>query len=652
MTSDPSPVDIQDAEEEEYVFNEYSVDDTLNPLERFLRYYQADFSLQRSALVRELVDTAVFAGYEETVRQILPQLPPLASDPEPTVRLTLAQQLKPLSSFLVKEGGEGGYEQVLKVSLPFAFELLVDRNVEVAKVSLQTIRELAELVRPEDVNANLLTVVIGLAHDERAEDYRVVAAELFNHLAKFFGPECCSTDVIRELTLLSSDSSFSVRKAVGSNLGAVCRVVDTPEAQKSLIELYLTLCRDDIWGVRKSCAEAVEEVSEGLPEEARLEFIVPAFCALLEDGSRWVRARAHESLGRLLHTLQSKDITEGLLRLYTDMAMNETETELSEHCAFNFPAVLQAVGAARWGELERAYATMLRDEQWKVRKSLAYSLHEVAHLLGRELAEQHLVAAFELLLKDLDEIKLGVVVSAHHFLKVLSEEKVELLVPTLCHVPLESENWRLRNEVAKCVGDVALLLSPAHTETFSAVIALVLRLLDDSVMEVRSSTYRPAALIVNYLYVHKNESGANLEVFLKKVLELAERPSFQSRQMFMYFAQQAAEIRADALMEEHILPVLLKLSADPVSNVRLVLKKVMDQSFVGEELIRVNHHTILIGEDAMTEGLQQHRYPTDHARPSAADKEKWRHNAVVAEIMTTLEKKAKEDEEAIAKLKD
>lgn len=570
--------DLPHESEDDYIFNEYNIDDTLDPLSRLLRHYQCDFSLQRLVLVRELADTARYAGFESSATNITPLLPSITGDSEPAVRQAFVQQLFPLATFFVQEGGESGYELLLSTLLPNGFELLVDKNVEVCGCAMKAIQDMATLVRPEHVQVHLLSVVITLAHDERAEDYRVAAAQLFNSLAPKFGPECCSSVVIQEVELLSSDSSFSVRKTVGGNLGTLCRVITNPVAQGAVVALYTTLCEDDIWGIRQACAESIEEVALGVPPDVRCERLLPAFRRLLEDSSRWVRNRAYESLGRLIHALPRAAIDSKLLRLYTDMAFQSDngEGELTVHCAFSFPAIVEAVGPERWPELRDAYVTMLKDVQWKVRKSLAYSLHEVAAMVGTDIAEESLVSAFELLLRDLDDIKLGVVLSADKFLAVLEPATRERLVPLLCHVPLESENWRLRNEVARGIGAVAVLL-PATSPAFSPVIALVQRLLDDSVMEVRASTYRPAALILAHLAAEgREDTGA----YLQTIQELAERPSFQGRQMYAYLCRECVRVGANDLVRRSLLPALQKLCADRVDNVRLVLEGVVRDTFL------------------------------------------------------------------------
>ncbi len=42
--------------------------------------------------------------------------------------------------------------------------------------------------------------------------------------------------------------------------------------------------------------------------------------------------------------------------------------------------------------------------QWKVRRSLAFSIHEIAKILTTEITEQYLLSTFDLFLQDSDEV--------------------------------------------------------------------------------------------------------------------------------------------------------------------------------------------------------------------------------------------------------
>lgn len=57
-------------------------------------------------------------------------------------------------------------------------------------------------------------------------------------------------------------------------------------------------------------------------------------------------------------------------------------------------------------------------QQWKVRRTLAFSIHELAVILGDQLTAADLVPIFNGFLKDLDEVRIGVLKHLYDFLKV------------------------------------------------------------------------------------------------------------------------------------------------------------------------------------------------------------------------------------------
>lgn len=56
--------------------------------------------------------------------------------------------------------------------------------------------------------------------------------------------------------------------------------------------------------------------------------------------------------------------------------------------------------------------------QWKVRRTLAFSIHELAVILGDQLTAADLVPVFNGFLKDLDEVRIGILKHLYDFLKV------------------------------------------------------------------------------------------------------------------------------------------------------------------------------------------------------------------------------------------
>ena len=83
------------------------------------------------------------------------------------------------------------------------------------------------------------------------------------------------------------------------------------------------------------------------------------------------------------------------------------DAQIIEDCAYNFPGVAVTIGAARWVEIADAFKLLVQDMRWSVRRPIACALHEIARVLGPELADEYLVSAAMIFLQDVDEVKAG-----------------------------------------------------------------------------------------------------------------------------------------------------------------------------------------------------------------------------------------------------
>jgi len=70
------------------------------------------------------------------------------------------------------------------------------------------------------------------------------------------------------------------------------------------------------------------------------------------------------------------------------------DSEIARHCAFALPAVALTLGRANWPLVKDTYDALASDMQWKVRRTLASSIHELGIILGDEAAGQDLIPIF------------------------------------------------------------------------------------------------------------------------------------------------------------------------------------------------------------------------------------------------------------------
>lgn len=54
------------------------------------------------------------------------------------------------------------------------------------------------------------------------------------------------------------------------------------------LPLFLKLCKDEVWGVRKACADVFPDISLACNLGTRHDRLTPSYLKLLHDESRWV----------------------------------------------------------------------------------------------------------------------------------------------------------------------------------------------------------------------------------------------------------------------------------------------------------------------------------------------------------------------------
>ncbi|KAG8571254.1 hypothetical protein GDO81_011567 [Engystomops pustulosus] len=278
----------------------------------------------------------------------------------------------------------------------------------------------------------------------------------------------------------------------------------------------------------------------------------------------------------------------------TDPSRAQTvDTEIAKHCAYSIPGVALTLGRHNWHCLRDTYETLAADMQWKVRRTLAFSIHELALILGDSLTAADLLPIFNGFLKDLDEVRIGVLKHLYDFLKLLQPDKrreylyqlQEFLVTDNCR------NWRFRAELAEQL--ILLLELYSARDIYDYLLPIALTLCGDKVSSVRWISYKLVSEMVKKLYFAPTPTLA-LDLMNKLVEQFCKSPKWSGRQTFVFICQ--ALIEDDCLpMEQfamHLMPHLLQLASDRVANVRVLLAKTLKQTLLEKEyfLTSANSH--------------------------------------------------------------
>ncbi|KAG8921814.1 hypothetical protein FRC01_014878, partial [Tulasnella sp. 417] len=131
-------------------------------------------------------------------------------------------------------------------------------------------------------------------------------------------------------------------------------------------------------------------------------------------------------------------------------------------CAFNFPAVVAAMGPQRWPELRPYYRDLVRDSATKVRRTLGASIGEIAHIIGPDHASRDLVSIWWELMHDENAEARGKVVGCvAAFVRALGpndRRNIGLQLEGLWRTALTG--WRDREALATQFGELSALLTP------------------------------------------------------------------------------------------------------------------------------------------------------------------------------------------------
>merc|ERR1712137_549382 len=412
------------------------------------------------------------------------------------------------------------------------------------------------------------------------------AAELLNKLVPVLKGDLLTTFALQKIVALAKDPMFRVRKAIAFAMVGASEQLDQEKVDNEIVPVFLELTADEIWGVRKACAESIVPIAMAASPEVRVQKLIGVYEGLIKDSSRWVRNSSYQHLGPFIATLDKDSVSSQLLSHYTGMIEGTRsqfgDTDTVRYCAFSFPGVLLTLGRDKWSSLQSIYSTLTQDLQWKVRRTLSHSLHEVAKILGTELAEAHLLSTFDLFLKDLDQVKVGVIRHLAEFLAVLSPETRKEYIGPIRDIQLHGVNWRFRKLLAKQLGKLASLYD--ITVVTSTIIPMAVQLCEDQVTTVRYAVTSELGVLLKHLKEQDPEVASD---FIQTILPFSERTSCYDRQTFAIICESLVDHIDSKAFEEQFFPPLLRLSQDKVPNVRMIVARIFCNQLSAEAFVTI-----------------------------------------------------------------
>lgn len=548
---------------------ELGVDESLSEVEKLEKYVKGPVPLQRLVYVKRVMDTCLTLDEATIDARVCPLLHHAAKDSEAPIRQALAPELANLAAILRIRNM---LTLVRDHCLPILLLLLQDAAQEVRDAAATSLPNITGILNNDLQINHVVAPLKALLQDSTDDDQTTTCIAVLMALAKPLGADAAREHLVSQLVSSSTDASFRIRKACAQKYGLLCHTVGPAVSVELLLPAFDKLSTDSIWSVRKGCVESLVNVASAVTKQERANTFIPMIHRFVKDVSRWVRNAAYKTLGPLLFALEVELITPELLALYTgipELSTSLVDVDVNFFCAFTFPAVATRLGADRWPELNSTFATLCKDTKFKVRRTLSHSLHELALLLGPDATQQYLLEPFTHFLKDLDEVRIGVVSHLATFFDVLSEEAKLEHIDVIREVQNEPDtNWRFRRVLAAQLDELAMVF-PVDTVA-TQIVPVLLSLCRDRISAVRSEA---VARVGNFLLVL--DDHPSYPELVQEIHAFAHSPSFLDRELYIRICTGLIQDIPLVLIERDFLQLLCKTACDPVINVRLVLAQAL-----------------------------------------------------------------------------
>ncbi|CAG2167895.1 unnamed protein product [Oppiella nova] len=281
------------------------------------------------------------------------------------------------------------------------------------------------------------------------------------------------------------------------------------------------------------------------------------------------------------------DLLEHYLSMTNPIHYQTVDPDLCHHCAYSLPAVALTLGRKNWSCLRETYELLAAEMQWKVRWTLASSLHQMSNILGSELTTRDLLPIFLSFMKDLDEVRFGILQNLAPFLKLLLRPQQQGILPKISEFLKmdNNKNWRFRHTLAQQIVELAHIYTASEIKEYLLPIGLVL--LNDKVSEVRLAAIRLISVLIKQIFetlVYEPTTSCvdnRLDIIWELNGQLADSNRWIQRQTYILVCEQLIQnesIPRDLFVDK-MLHHLLNLSADNVPNIRLVLARILTNTF-------------------------------------------------------------------------
>lgn len=551
--------------------------DELYPIAVLIDELKHDDVLLRLNAIHRLSTIALALGAERTRVELIPFLDESVED-EDEVLTALSEEL---GSFVEYVGGpEWGH-----VLLSPLENLAAIEEPLVREKAVESLNKICEELSSQQVEDYFIPLTIRLSKADWFTS-KISATGLFNVPYKKSTPPMQS-HLRKQFGALVCDETPMVRRQAATNLAKFVREMPATIVVEEMVPLFQHLTSDDQDSVRLLTVEVLIAIAEVVPKEQQSSHgvLLAALRTLIEDKSWRVRYMVADRFEKIAKAVDDEVVSRDLVPAFVKL-LKDSEAEVRTAITGQIPGFCKLLSRATLlNKIISTIEDLVSDTSQHVRAVLGIKISALAPILGRQETIDHLVPMFLQMLKDeYPDVRLHIISKLDVINEVIGiEHLAQSLLPAVVQLA-EDKQWRVRLAIIEYI---PLLARQLGVGFFDAELAsLCMAWLGDTVFSIREAATHNLKKLTEIF----GDSWAN-EAIIPKVMAMGAHTNYLYRMTTCFAITTLATVVSLEVITRSILPMMDKLVEDEIPNIRFnvaksyaelisVLKKLPDEGTI------------------------------------------------------------------------
>ncbi|KAF2757914.1 protein phosphatase PP2A regulatory subunit A [Pseudovirgaria hyperparasitica] len=531
----------------------------LYPIAVLIDELKHDDVLLRLNAIHRLSTISLALGAERTRDELIPFLDESVED-EDEVLTALSEEL---GNFVEYVGGPE-YGHVLLSPLE---NLAAIEEPLVREKAVESLNKICEQLSPEQIESHFIPLVVSLSKADWFTS-KISATGLYNVPYARAGPP--SQEKLRQqFGQLVHDDTPMVRRQSANNLAKFVKEMPATIVIEEMIPLFQHLASDDQDSVRLLTVDILIAIAEVVPKEQQSSHgvLLTALRSLFEDKSWRVRYMVADRFEKIAKAVDEEVVSRDLVPAFVKL-LKDTEAEVRTAVSGQIPGFCALLDRETLlHEIMPSIEELVTDQSQHVRAALGTQLSGLAPILGKDETIIHLLPMFLQMLKDeFPDVRLNIISKLELVNNVIGIDLLsQSLLPAIVQLA-EDKQWRVRLAIIEYV---PLLASQLGVNFFDEKLSsLCMSWLGDTVFSIREASTQNLKKLTEVFGVE----WAN-DAIVPKVMAMGQHPNYLYRMTTCFAVSTLAPALTLSVIEASILPMMDKLVADDIPNIRFNVAK-------------------------------------------------------------------------------